>query len=217
MANNKDFYEENLKDTSSTFRFLYKRGILHDIQKHGHISFWGFIGLIFKECFNRLLFTYSVKGYLFEPINKNRIRPWIWKHIGCNLGKDVHIGHNVIPDFGNPERIHIGDSVVISNGVSILCHKRDVSGYKKGDNAKHLPFKYEDVTIEKGCQIGLNCTILPGVTIGEGSIIGSCSLVTKDIPAWSIAVGSPAKVVRELVPCEDNCLINNNLTGGGVI
>lgn len=198
MVENKDFYENHLKDTSATFRFLYKRGIIHDIQKNAHISVFGFIALVFRELFNRVLFTYSVKGYLLEPINKNRLRPWIWKRLGCNLGKNVQIGHNVVLDFGNAERIHLGDNVVLSNGISILCHKRDVSEYKIGANAKHLPFKYEDVYIGNGCQIGINCTILPGVTIGEGVIIGSCSLVTKDIPAWSIAVGSPAKVVKIL-------------------
>lgn len=210
---NEDFYEDLLKDTSTMFRFLYKRGIIHDIQKHGHISVFGFIGLVFKDCFNRFLFSYSVKGYLLEPINKNRIRPWIWKRLGCDLGKGVQIGHNVVPDFGNPERIHLGDNVVISNGVSILCHKRDVKNYKKGGNAKHLPFKYEDVKIGSGCQIGLNCTILPGVSIGEGTIIGSCSLVTKDIPSWSIAVGSPAKVIKYLN--NDNVLIVNDINRGG--
>lgn len=198
MDTKKDFYEDKWNDTSALFRFLYKHGIVHDIQKNAHITLFGFIKFLFKNFFNRLLFTYSVKGYLLEPINKNRIRPWIWRHLGCELGKGAHIGHNVILDFGNPERIHIGDNVVISNGVSILCHKRDISFYKKGGDAKHLPFKYEDVKIGNGCQIGLNCTILPGVTIGDGAIIGSCSLVTKDIPAWSIAVGSPAKVVKYL-------------------
>ena len=193
-----DFYNEQLKDTSWLFRFLYKHGVIHDIQKYAHISVFGFISLLFKESLNRFLFSYSVKGYILEPINKNRIRPWIWKRLGCKLGDGVSIGHNVVPDFGNPERIHLGNNVIISNGVAILCHKRDVSDYKKGGNAKHLPFKYEDVTICDGCQIGLNCTILPGVTIGEGSIIGSCSLVTKDIPAWCIAVGSPAKVIKHL-------------------
>ena len=210
MSNN-DFYENQLKDSSSVFRFLYKHDLVHDIQKYGHISVFGFLMLIFKGCSNRFLFTHSVKSYLLDPINKNRIRPGIWKRLGCDIGKGRHIiGHNVVLDFGNPERMHLGDNVVISNGVSILCHKRDVLTYKKGVNAKHLPFKYEDVTIGNGCQIGLNCTILSGVTIGEGSIIGSCSLVTKDIPAWSIAVGSPAKVVKNLQLC-DNALIVNNI------
>ncbi len=198
MSTNKDFYEENLKNTTRTFRFLFKRGVLQDIQKHGNISPLGLIGLIFKSFTNRILFTYSVQSYILEPLNKTKIRPKIWRILGCELGDRVNIGHGVIPDFGNASRIHIGNDVVISNGVSILCHKRDISNYQKGICAKHLPFKYEDVTIGNGCQIGLNCTILPGVTIGEGAIIGSCSLVTKNIPAWCIAVGSPARVVKTI-------------------
>lgn len=196
--NSNDYYGLHLTDTTKTFRFLYKHGMLHDIQKCGRITPLGFFKLIVKDCVCRVLFTYSVRSYILEPLNKTKFRPRIWKFIGCDMGKRVQIGHNVVPDFGNPERIHIGDDVVISNGVSILCHKRDVSKYVVGGNAKHLPFKFEDVTIERGCQIGLNCTILPGVTIGEGAIVGSCSLVTKDIPSWSIAVGSPAKVVKTL-------------------
>jgi acetyltransferase-like isoleucine patch superfamily enzyme len=46
--------------------------------------------------------------------------------------------------------------------------------------------------------------VLPGVTIGEGSIIGAGSVVTKDIPAWSVAVGNPAKFVRQIVPREES-------------
>ena len=101
-------------------------------------------------------------------------------------------------DFGNANLIEIADDVIISNGTTLLCHKRDVSEYKRGTDANKLPFIYKSIILKKGCQIGLNCTILPGVTIGEGAIIGSCSQVTKDIPAWSIAVGNPAKVVKML-------------------
>ena len=104
--------------------------------------------------------------------------------------------HQVRLDFGNCERIHVGNDVVISNGVTILCHKRDVTNYHHYVKANELPFIYRDVILESNCQIGLNCTILPGVRIGEGAIIGSCSLITKDIPDWSIAAGVPAKVIR---------------------
>lgn len=115
------------------------------------------------------------------------------------MGKNVMIGHAVRLDFGNASLIEVGDNVIISNNTTILCHKRDVSEYKQGDTAINLPFIYNKVTIEKGCQIGINCTILPGVTIGEGCIVGSCSVVTKSIPAWSIAVGNPAKVIKSIL------------------
>lgn len=183
---------------SLTYKVLHKCKLLNDFQKHGDITFFGFIGFTIGTFVKRALFSYSYKGYFLEPLNKKFIRPFIWKFCGCDLGKNVHIGHMVRMDFGNPKLIHIANDVVLSNGVTILCHKRDVSGYHKGDSALKLPFVYEDVYIGSGCQIGLNVTIMPGVHIGEGSIIGTNALVTKSIPAWSIAVGSPAKVVKEI-------------------
>ena len=148
--------------------------------------------------YRRVIFNYAYKAYIFEPLYKKRLKPAIWRGLGCKVGRNVHIGHQVRLDFGNSERIHVGDDVVISNGVTILCHKRDVSGYQQGDKATQLPFIYCDVRLESGCQIGINATILPGVRIGQGAIIGSCSLVTKDIPDWSIAVGVPAKVIKRV-------------------
>lgn len=194
MVTNQDNY---LKGTSLLFRVLYRLRILRDVQRHGRISLWELLKYIVKELSTRLLFMYSYYDF-FNPLNERHIRPFIWKQIGANVGKNVHIGHQVWMDIGNPKRIHVGDGVVISQGVTILCHKRDVKTYSKGQKATELPFKYEDVIIENGCQIGAHSTILPGVKIGEGTIVGSCSLVTKDIPCWSIAVGSPAKVVRTL-------------------
>ena len=60
------------------------------------------------------------------------------------------------------------------------------------------PMKYGDIHLGKGCYIGINATILPGVHIGEGAVIGSCALVTKDVPAWTIATGVPARVVKNI-------------------
>lgn len=191
----------DIKDVklSLTYRVLHKIKLLNDSQKHGNISLLGFIAFSVKTMIKRCLFSYSYKGYFLEPLNKKFIRPLIWRYCGCQMGKNVHIGHMVRMDFGNPERIHLGDNVVLSNGVTILCHKRDVSNYKYGNSALNLPFLYEDVFIGKGCQLGINVIVMPGVHIGEGSIIGAGAVVTKDIPAWSIAVGFPAKVIKQLV------------------
>ena len=183
---------------SFTFRILNRYGLIGDRQKYGNISPLGLISLTFNTFWRRILFNYAYKGYVFEPFYKKRLRPSIWRKLGCSVGKNVNIGHAVRLDFGNAEKIHVADNVVISNGVTILCHKRDVTNYYKGEQAIQLPFIYEDVVLEQGCQIGINSTILPGVVIGEGTIIGSCSLVTKSVPAWSIAVGVPAKVVKTL-------------------
>ena len=182
--------------TTWLFRILNKMGVLGDIDKYGDISIVKLIGLFFSTIWRRLIFNYAYKNLIFEPINKKIIRPKIWRQLGCKVGKNVMIGHAVRLDFGNAGLIEVGDNVIISNNTTILCHKRDVSEYKLGELAIKLPFIYDKVKIENGSQIGINCTILPGVTIGEGSIIGSCSVVTKDIPAWSIALGNPAKIIR---------------------
>ena len=193
-----------------TYRVLHKMKLLNDVQKHGDITFFGLIGFAISTVVKRALFTYSYKGYFLEPLNKKFIRPAIWRLCGCDLGKNVHIDHMVRMDFGNPQRIHIADDVILSNGVTILCHKRDISLYCKGKSALHLPFIYEDVYIGKGCQLGLNVTIMPGVHIGDGAIIGSGALVTKDVPAWSVAVGFPAKVIKTIEECSDKLLTGGN-------
>lgn len=199
--------------TTLTFRILNKLRLLNDVQKHGRITFFGFIGFTFATMVKRLLFTYAYKGYFLEPLHKKYIRPAIWRLCGCNMGKNIHIGHMVRLDFGNTDRIHIGDDVVLSNGVQILCHKRNVINYHKGTSALKLPFVYEDVYIERGCQLGLNVIVMPGVHIGEGAIIGSGAIVTKDIPAWTIAIGCPAKVIKTIPDMESNVLKFNNLGG----
>lgn len=193
--NNVESGEEKL---SCTFRYLSKHGLIGDRQKYGKISPFGLIVLAVNTFWRRIIFNFAYKAYVFEPFYKKRLRPSIWRKLGCCVGKNVNIGHSVRLDFGNADKIRVGDNVVISNNVTILCHKRDVSHYYEGEQATKLPFVYEEVVLEQGCQIGINSTILPGVKIGEGSIIGSCTLVTKSIPAWSIAVGVPAKVIRSL-------------------
>ena len=55
-----------------------------------------------------------------------------------------------------------------------------------------------EIRLGRGCLIGMESFVLPGVTVGEGAIVGAGSLVTKDIPAWTIATGRPAAVVRHI-------------------
>ena len=68
-----------------------------------------------------------------------------------------------------------------------------IGAYKDWSNVKE-----DKVTIKDKAWIGFNSIILKGVTIGEGSIVGAGSVVTKDIPDWSIVGGNPAKVIREI-------------------
>jgi acetyltransferase-like isoleucine patch superfamily enzyme len=118
--------------------------------------------------------------------------------MGCCVGNNVCIGHSVAIDVGNTNLIHVEDNVIITNHCTILCHRRDLSGYRQGDDGRNLPYIYAPVVLKKGCQIGMGSIIMPGVTVGEGAIIGAHSVVTKDVPAWTIAVGNPCKVIKTL-------------------
>jgi acetyltransferase-like isoleucine patch superfamily enzyme len=103
--------------------------------------------------------------------------------------------------------IVIGDDVIMSWGITIVDHdshsleweqrKDDVRewarGRKKWDHVMHAP-----VIICDKVWIGFNVSILKGVTIGEGAIIAACSVVTRDVPPFSLAAGNPARVVRSL-------------------
>lgn len=145
---------------------------------------------------NRKLRYYWMKKQmnLVDPAEKKR--PKYWKKCGVDTTGNFKVGYGVYFDAGNAEHIHIEDGVWIASRCLLLCHKRIVDNYMIGDDYNALPYKYGDIYLKKGCCVGMDSDIMPGVTIGEGAIIGVGSLVTKDIPAWSMAVGRPAKVVK---------------------
>jgi acetyltransferase-like isoleucine patch superfamily enzyme len=94
--------------------------------------------------------------------------------------------------------ITLEDSVSIAGGTRLLCHQRDFSDYFVGSDYMKLDYTIKPIVLKKGCLIGMESFVLPGVTVGEGAIVGAGSLVTKDIPASTIATGRPAKVVKHI-------------------
>lgn len=73
-----------------------------------------------------------------------------------------------------------------------------MSVYYKGERYKDVPHMELPVVIKKGACVSMSAIIMPGVTIGEGAVIAAGALVTKDVPAWTIVAGCPAKVLRVL-------------------
>lgn len=183
---------------SFTFRFFRKLNLIHNERKYGNISILGILGHVFKTFKIAFCFKLAYKPAWVETLFFNGVRAKLWRAMGCHVGKGVCIGHTVACDVGNTNLVTVEDEVIITNGCIILCHRRDMSGYKKGDNAYELPYIYKPVTLKKRCQIGMGTIIMPGVTVGEGAIVGARSVVTKDVPAWTISAGSPCKVIREL-------------------
>lgn len=150
-----------------------------------------------------ILFKYCYSSFFLDPLNFRFIRAYLWKKIGVNLGRNVAIGHTVSLDVGNANLIHIGNNVTITNNCILLCHQKDLAYYQVGDNIQEQPYVYKPIHISNGVHIGMGSIIMPGVTIGEGCIIGAHAVVTKNIPAWSVAVGSPARVLRTIQSKKD--------------
>lgn len=126
------------------------------------------------------------------------MRAFIWKCIGCHMGKKIQIGWDVFLDVNHAKYLFVEDDVWITNRAVILCHRRDISNYQRGNRYKNEPTYPRKTVIKKGASIGTGAMVMPGVTIGEGAVVGAYSLVTKDVPAWSVVAGVPAKVIREL-------------------
>ena len=123
-------------------------------------------------------------------------RPKYWKKAGVDVRGHFRVGYDVYFDAGNAERIHIEEGVWIAARCLILCHKRILKEYCVGDDYNKTPYQIKDVTLKKGCCIGMQSIIMPGVTVGEGAIIGAGSVVTRDIPPYTVATGNPAVVVK---------------------
>lgn len=130
-----------------------------------------------------------------------------------NLGKSIPISSTA--RFGNPQNISIGNRSNINRycvllagesskiimgtdcltgpGVTIVASKYDV----KGKNIiRSYPADERDVIIGNDVWLGANAVVLPGVTIGDGAIVGAGSVVSKNIGAYEIAVGTPAKKIK---------------------
>lgn len=184
--------------SSLTFKIFNKLGIIHNELKYGNISFLGIICHALFTIKKGVCFKLAYYPSIFPSIWFNKLRASMWRKMGCNVGHGVCIGHSVAVDFGNTELVNVEDNVIITNCCILLCHRREMKGYHKYDKAWELPYIYKPIVLKKGCQIGMGSIIMPGVTIGEGAIVGAKSVVTKDIPAWTIAAGSPCKVIKEL-------------------
>ena len=130
-------------------------------------------------------------------------RPKYWKKCGVDTSGNFRVGYGVYFDAGNAEHIHIANGVWIASQCLFLCHRRILDNYSVGDDYNQLPYKIEDIYLGKGCCIGMRCIVMPGVTIGEGAIVGAGSLVTKDIPPYSVAIGNPAKIVKSFCKSSD--------------
>jgi acetyltransferase-like isoleucine patch superfamily enzyme len=89
-------------------------------------------------------------------------------------------------DLLYPEKIKIGKNTIIGYNTTILTHEYLIDEYRIGE-----------VLIGDNVMIGANTTILPGVSIGDGAVVGAGSIVSKDVAAHSFVAGNPMQVIRQ--------------------
>ena len=113
-------------------------------------------------------------------------------------GKHVHLGKNVYANFNltciDDTHIYIGDNTMIAPNVILATATHPISPELRAQGYQYnLP-----IHIGKNCWLGAGVIVLPGVTIGDNTVVGAGILVNKDLPPNVVAVGSPCKVLREI-------------------
>ncbi|HBI62640.1 MAG TPA: galactoside O-acetyltransferase [Lachnospiraceae bacterium] len=131
---------------------------------------------------------------IFGEVGEN---VWIVPPLTAAVGKYVSIGDGTYANMNltliDDWKITIGKNVLFGPNVTLSTTGHPVHPKHRADGMYSFP-----ITIEDNVWIGANVVILPGVTIGENSVIGAGSVVTKDIPANVVAFGSPCRVYREI-------------------
>lgn len=140
-----------------------------------------------KQTLLKQLFAEIGEGcYIEAPFHAN----WGGKHV--HLGSHVYVNYNLT--LVDDTHIYIGDHVMIAPNVVIATGTHPIHpGLRRKEAQYNLP-----VHIQDNVWLGAGCLVMPGVTIGENSVIGAGSVVTKDIPANVVAVGNPCRVLRDI-------------------
>lgn len=136
-----------------------------------------------------------VNLYGCEIGDESRIGTFVEIQKGARIGKCVKISSHTFICEG----VTIEDNVFIGHGVMFINDKYPRATNNDGGPQSEADWVCVPTTIKNGASIGSNATILCGVTVGEGAIIGAGSVVTKDVPARSVVAGNPARILHDVV------------------
>lgn len=158
--------------------------------------------------FTRDQFAYLGHGVVFEP------GVLVFHPETVEIGNDVYVGHHTILKGYYKNRLVIGEGawigqqcffhsaggLTIGRNVGIGPAVKIITSYHAEEGIAtpilHSRIEFAAVTIEDDCDLGVGAIVLPGVTIGRGAQIGAGAVVTHDIPAYAVAAGVPARVLR---------------------
>ena len=139
-------------------------------------------------------FIHGLQGFRYAPSARVYSSVRIKGLYGVSIGEDSFVGDGTTFVGGLDSRVFIGRNCDISDHVHFVCGSHEV-GAKERRAGRGLS---QDIVVGDGVWIGYRSTILPGVTIGDGAIIGAGSLVNKDISCNSIYAGVPARRIKRL-------------------
>ena len=145
------------------------------------------------------------KNILKQLLGKTGLHFYIEPPFRCDYGVNISMGENFYANYNlvilDCAEVTIGDNVLIGPNVSLFTAAHPIHHKKReGD----LEFSFP-ITIADNVWIGGNTVLNPGVTIGENTVIGSGSVVTKSIPANVVAAGNPCKIIRAITDEEAAC------------
>lgn len=137
---------------------------------------------------------------LFELFGKIGANVWVEPPFFCDYGTNIHVGAGVFFNFNcvvlDPAKVTIGERTMFGPAVQIYTATHPLDHVERSSGLEYaLP-----ITIGADVWVGGSAVICPGVTIGDRSVIGAGSVVTRDVPADVFAAGNPCRVIRDLRP-----------------
>ncbi|MHA1376883.1 MAG: acyltransferase [Candidatus Helarchaeota archaeon] len=136
-----------------------------------------------------ILSSFIPGGGLRAKLNKGR---------GVRIGKNVWLGRHVYIEDQYPSQVVIEDGVQIAAYTIIVAHGKEIMRMRPGQYPTQTPMPPRPTIIKKGAWIGIRSTILGGIIIGEGAVVASGSVVTKNVPDFTMVAGNPARIVTKL-------------------
>lgn len=131
----------------------------------------------------------------------NRTRKLFFRLTNIEIGTGTVVNINFLVSDDYERLLKIGDRVAIAPNVTVICVSYpNNSRLTEMEFVKQKLIRSEPITICDDVWVGTNVVLLPGVTVGAMSIIGAGSVVTEDVPPYSVVAGAPAKVIRTLAP-----------------
>ena len=182
----KDYLEIKKQPLLNHVERSFLEALKRTAKEHGYTGFLARTRFLYRRSMDHFLQVISrIVPYSGVRVRLHRMR-------GVKIGKKVHIGPLVTIDDVYPNFVIIEDGVSIAGQNYILTHNKPLEYHKHLSEAFLAP-----VVIKKNAWIAIGVIILPGVTIGEGSIIASGSVVTKDVPPFTFYGGVPAKKLKD--------------------